>query len=161
MNIPLDVESLSERYGPVVLRRCRYLLKDEDEAMGVCQDLFVRIIEKRDRLDARYLSSLLYVTATNLCLNQIRDRNRHAVPTDDVQLQQIAWAEEPVRQSEARLEFWADMPVRIDNQIVPLSRRRQADLEFRRFCADAVGALAASSGVQRRQQYRHEKNRQS
>jgi RNA polymerase sigma-70 factor (ECF subfamily) len=103
MNIPLDVESLSERYGPMVLRRCRSLLKDEDEAMDVCQDVFVRMIEQHDRLDARHPSSLLYVTATNLCLNRIRDRARHAVPMDDAQLQQIASAEEPARQSEARL----------------------------------------------------------
>jgi RNA polymerase sigma-70 factor (ECF subfamily) len=103
MNNPLDVEWLSERYGPMVLRRCRRLLKDEDEAMDVCQEVFVRMIEQRDRLDARHPSSLLYVTATNLCLNRIRQRGRHAVPTDDAQLQQIASAEEPGGQSEARL----------------------------------------------------------
>ena len=103
MKNPLDVESLSERYGPMVLRRCRYLLNDEDEAMDVCQDVFVRMIEKRDRLDARHPSSLLYVIATNLCLNRIRDRKRHAVPTDDTRLERIASAGEPARQSEARL----------------------------------------------------------
>ena len=103
MRIPLDVESLSERYGPMVLRRCRYLLKDEDEAMDVCQDVFVRLIEQRDRLDARYPSSLLYVTATNLCLNRIRDRSRHAEPTEDSRLQRIASAREAAGQSEARL----------------------------------------------------------
>ena len=103
MDIPLDVESLSERYGPMVLRRCRFLLKDEDEAMDVCQDVFVRMIEQRDRLDARHPSSLLYVTATNLCLNRIRDRARRAVPTDDAQLQQIASAEEPAGRTDASL----------------------------------------------------------
>lgn len=103
MNHFLDVEMLSERYGPMVLRRCRHLLKDEDEAMDACQEVFVRIIEQRNRLDARHPSSLLYVTATHLCLNRIRDRGRHAVPTDDAQLQQIAAAEEPGGQSEARL----------------------------------------------------------
>ena len=103
MTDPLDVESLSERYGPMVLRRCRYLLKDEDEAMDVCQDVFVRMIEQRGRLAATHLSSLLYVTATNLCLNRIRDKGRHEVPTDDEVLQQIASAEEPARRIEARM----------------------------------------------------------
>jgi RNA polymerase sigma-70 factor (ECF subfamily) len=65
--------------------------------------VFVRMIERRDRLDARHPSSLLYLTATNLCLNRIRDRKRHAVPTDDVRLQEIASAEEPAGRSEARL----------------------------------------------------------
>lgn len=103
MKIPLDVESLSERYGPMVLRRCRFLLKDEDEAMDVCQEVFVRVLERRDRLTNQYPSSLLYVTATNLCLNRIRDRKRHAVPTDDSRLHRIASAGEPGGQSEARL----------------------------------------------------------
>ena len=102
-DISLNVESLSERYGPMVLRRCRYLLKDEDEAMDVCQDVFVRIIENRDRLDATHASSLLYVTATNLCLNRIRDRARHALPTDITRLEQLASAEEPAGRSDARL----------------------------------------------------------
>lgn len=103
MNDPLDVELLIERYGPMVLRRCRQLLKDEDEAMDVCQDVFVRIIEQRERLDGRYPSSLLYVIATNFCLNRIRNRRRHAVPTEDKRLQQIASSWEQAGQNEARL----------------------------------------------------------
>jgi len=103
VNNPLDVEMLSERYGPMVLRRCRHFLKGEDDAMDLCQEVFVRVIEQREQLDASHLSSLLYVIATNLCLNRIRDRSRHAVPTDDAQLHQIASAEEPGRRSEARL----------------------------------------------------------
>jgi RNA polymerase sigma-70 factor (ECF subfamily) len=71
--------------------------------MDVCQDVFVRLIEHRDRLDARHPSSLLYMIATNLCLNRIRDRARHATPTDDAQLKQLASVEEPAGQSEARL----------------------------------------------------------
>lgn len=103
MNEPLDVGALSHRYGPMVLRRCRQLLKDEDEAMDACQDVFVRMLERRDRLEANHLSSLLYITATNLCLNRIRDRGRHAVPTEDEQLERIASAGAPGGQSEARL----------------------------------------------------------
>jgi RNA polymerase sigma-70 factor (ECF subfamily) len=99
----LDVESLCERYGPMVLRRCRQLLKDENEAMDICQDVFVRIMEQRYRLEATCPSSLLYVMATNLCLNRIRDSSRHALPTDDMQLQRIASANEPEKRSEARL----------------------------------------------------------
>jgi len=103
---PLDIEGLCERYGPMVLRRCRYLLRDEDEAMDVCQDVFVRVLERRDRLDARYPSSLLYTIATNLCLNRIRDRKRRPATTaDEVRLQRIAGAGEPGAGSEARLRL--------------------------------------------------------
>jgi len=103
MHEPLDVDALSRRYGPMVLRRCRQLLRDEDEALDACQDVFVRMLERRHRLEATHPSSLLYVTATNLCLNRIRDRGRHAVPTDDEQLERIAAAEDPGGASEARL----------------------------------------------------------
>jgi RNA polymerase sigma factor (sigma-70 family) len=86
----IDVEALYRRYGPMVLRRCRRLLRDEDEALDVAQDVFVRLIKGRRRLTDRFPSSLLYRMATNLCLNRIRDRRRQpALPGDEV-LQRIA-----------------------------------------------------------------------
>jgi RNA polymerase sigma-70 factor, ECF subfamily len=103
---PLDIEGLCERYGPMVLRRCRRLLRDEDEAMDVCQEVFVRLIERRDRLDARHPSSLLYRIATNLCLNRIRDRRRRPATAEEEQLARIACAEEPGAGSEARLRLF-------------------------------------------------------
>ena len=99
----LDVEALSLRYGPMVLRRCRRLLRDEDEALDACQDVFVRLLRNRARLDLSFPSSLLYRIATNVCLNRIRDRGRApAVAGDDVLLA-IASAREPAAQIEARL----------------------------------------------------------
>jgi RNA polymerase sigma-70 factor (ECF subfamily) len=103
MDGALDVEGLCQRYGPMVLRRCRQLLRDEDESMDACQDVFVRLLERRERLDARYPSSLLYRIATNLCLNRIRDRRRRATTADEELLERIASAEEPGALSEARL----------------------------------------------------------
>jgi RNA polymerase sigma-70 factor (ECF subfamily) len=98
----LDVEELTNRYGPMVLRRCRRLLRDEDEAMDACQDVFVRLIESSGRLSARHPSSLLYRMATNLCLNRIRDRRRRRATEDDTALTRIASAERPGAGTEAR-----------------------------------------------------------
>lgn len=103
MDGPLDVEGLSQRYGPMVLRRCRKLLHDEDEAMDACQDVFVRLIERREILQARFPSSLLYTIATNVCLNRIRDLRRRPTTASDEMLQRIAAAERPGASSEARL----------------------------------------------------------
>jgi RNA polymerase sigma-70 factor (ECF subfamily) len=86
----VDVEALYERYGPMVLRRCRHLLQDEDEALDVMQDVFMNLIKHSDRLTARYPSSLLYRIATNLSLNRIRDRRREPVRPGDETLQAIA-----------------------------------------------------------------------
>jgi RNA polymerase sigma factor (sigma-70 family) len=105
MNRGLDIEGLSQRYGPMVLRRCRRLLRDEEEAWDACQDVFVRLIERKDRLDARYPSSLLYRIATNVCLNRIRDRGRQPVASDDELLHRIASSESADAGSEARAQL--------------------------------------------------------
>jgi RNA polymerase sigma-70 factor (ECF subfamily) len=99
----LDVAALSRRYGPMVLRRCRQLLRAEDEALDACQDVFVRLIEQRRRLNARYPSSLLYTMATNVCLNRIRDRARQPAAPDEERVHAIACAESPGGGSEARM----------------------------------------------------------
>jgi RNA polymerase sigma-70 factor (ECF subfamily) len=99
----IDVAALSRRYGPMVLRRCRQLLRAEDEALDACQDVFVRLIERHRRLDARYPSSLLYTMATNVCLNRIRDRARRPESQDEERLVAIARAGSPAGGSDARL----------------------------------------------------------
>jgi len=86
----MDVEGLYERYGPMVMRRCRQLLADEDEALDAAQDVFVRLCEAWDRLKIDHPSSFLYVTATNVCLNRIRNRERRGETHDDDLLGRIA-----------------------------------------------------------------------
>jgi RNA polymerase sigma-70 factor, ECF subfamily len=99
----LDVEALSRRYGLMVLRRCRFLLRNDDEALDACQEVFLRIVERRQWIDARYPSSLLYRMATNVCLNRIRDRSRRPENPDETLLHAIACAAEPGGASDARL----------------------------------------------------------
>lgn len=76
-NVTVDIEGYYRRYGAMVMRRCRSLLKDEDEAMDATQDTFVRLMKYADRLEGRAPSSLLYTMATNVCLNRIRARGRN------------------------------------------------------------------------------------
>lgn len=79
-----NFEALYEKFGPMVLRRCRFLLGDEEQALDVMQDVFVRIFERRDRMTT-VCSSLFWTVATNLCLNRIRsDRVRYAPRIDDM-----------------------------------------------------------------------------
>jgi len=66
-----DFKDLYQKYGPMVLRRCRSILKDEDKALDAMQDVFVRIIESKCKIK-EVCSSLFYVTATRVCLNKIR-----------------------------------------------------------------------------------------
>lgn len=86
----IDIEALYVRYGPMVLRRCHQLLRDEGEALDVAQDVFVQLLDRRDRLSGRYPSSLLFRIATNLSLNRIRDRRRRPTLPGDEMLQRVA-----------------------------------------------------------------------
>jgi RNA polymerase sigma-70 factor (ECF subfamily) len=90
----MEIEELYQRYGPMVMRRCRQLLKDEDQALDVTQDVFVRVLQRRDRLDLRSPSSLLYRIATNLCLNQLRHRRRYPETSDERLLYRLADADD-------------------------------------------------------------------
>lgn len=81
----INVEDYYTRYGPMVLRRCRSLMGDEDRALDAMQEVFVRLLGYRDRLEDRYPSSLLFRMATNVCLNMIRAEKRAGTaPGDEI-----------------------------------------------------------------------------
>ena len=86
---------LYEAYAPMVYRRCVFLLKDDAEAKDMVQNVFMRVFEHMDSLDLSQPSSLLWNTATRLCLNRIRDKKRRGLDCDSSELLlTIACAEE-------------------------------------------------------------------
>jgi RNA polymerase sigma-70 factor (ECF subfamily) len=92
----VDVESYYVKYGPMVLRRCRQLLRDEAQAKDAMQDVFVRVIENENTLEDKYPSSLLYTIATNVCISRIRSENVRRAEPEEV-LDQIACSDNPER----------------------------------------------------------------
>ena len=92
-----DFDTLYNQYGPMVLRRCRFLLKDsikvqdivrhilkdEDKALDAMQDVFVRLIERKEKI-SNICSSFMYTMATNVCLNKIRADKLRSGPEFDV-----------------------------------------------------------------------------
>ena len=86
----IDAERCYHRYGPMVLRRCRQLLGDEERAVDAMQDVFVQLLVHRERLEDQGLSSLLYRIATNVCLNRLRSRRRRPEDPDAELLNRIA-----------------------------------------------------------------------
>lgn len=98
----LDVEDLYRRFGPMVLRRCRKLLGDPDAADDAMHDVFVEICRRHTTLVDAGLSSLMYRTATNVCLNRMRsNRRRPSEPATDL-LARIADADASTGRSDAR-----------------------------------------------------------
>lgn len=72
----VDVDDYYRRYGPMVLRRCRALLRNEEDARDALQETFIKLVRYQDRLEDRAPSSLLYRMATHVCLNRIRAKRR-------------------------------------------------------------------------------------
>ncbi|MEW5815131.1 MAG: RNA polymerase sigma factor [Spirochaetota bacterium] len=91
----VNIEELYRKYGPMVLRRCRTLLKNEDKALDAMQDVFVAVLKKKDRLNDRAPSSLLYTIATNICLNIIRSDKRRPQTAHEEILMNIASYDNP------------------------------------------------------------------
>lgn len=71
-----DIKILYETYAPMVYRRCRSILRDEDEALDCMQDVFVKFLVKYPHLEEGGFSSLLYTMATRFSLNALRSRRR-------------------------------------------------------------------------------------
>lgn len=84
-----DFDELYTTFGPMVLRRCRYLLQDEEAALDAMQDVFVRVIERHGKLKG-VCASLFYTVATSVCLNKIRSDKVRRGPRIDHILHEIA-----------------------------------------------------------------------
>ena len=98
----IDVEALYRKYGPMVLRRCRQLLQNEDKALDAMQDTFVQLLRHADRLTADAPCSLLYRIATNVCLNILRGEKRRPVSGKEELLMEIASFDEHEERSVTR-----------------------------------------------------------
>jgi RNA polymerase sigma-70 factor (ECF subfamily) len=80
--VEIDVKAYYEKYGSMVYRRCKQLLRHEDDALDAMQDVFIKLMKSKHKLNGTYPSSLLYVIATNTCLNKIRWKKRQTEHSD-------------------------------------------------------------------------------
>ncbi|MDR0563158.1 MAG: sigma-70 family RNA polymerase sigma factor [Spirochaetaceae bacterium] len=83
MKSGIDIASWYVKYFPMVLRRTRSMLRNEDDAFDAAQDVFERALSARNRLKDAFPSALLYMMATRICLNRLRRKSRQGrVVTD-------------------------------------------------------------------------------
>ncbi len=72
---PEEIERLYRTHAFAVLRRCRQLLRDEDEARDAMHEVFLKVLEEPGRFEGRSSpATYLFGIATNLCLNRVRNR---------------------------------------------------------------------------------------
>jgi RNA polymerase sigma-70 factor (ECF subfamily) len=84
-NQEINIEEFYLRYGPMVLRRCRQLLKDEERARDAAQEVFAKLLIHKKQLRNQYPSSLLFRITTNTCLNMLRaQRDRRFIESEAV-----------------------------------------------------------------------------
>jgi len=100
--VPVDPYTYYCTYSPMVLRRCRKLLGDDQTARDAMHDVFVQVLGRADELADQAPSSLLFRIATNVCLNRIRTRRRRPEDGDPELLVQIAEHTDPAARSAAR-----------------------------------------------------------
>jgi RNA polymerase sigma-70 factor, ECF subfamily len=86
----VDIEAFYKVHGPMVLRRCRRLLRDEAKAVDAMHDVFVEILRRKDTLDDSSPAGLLLTTATHVSLNRLRSERRKPEDRDDEMLFHIA-----------------------------------------------------------------------
>lgn len=99
----VDVDALYRTLGPMVLRRCRKMLRNEEEAVEAMQETFLKVLRNQHRFAATAPRSLLFTMATNTCLNRIRTRKRRPEDSDDALIQAIAVAPETEDRAWARV----------------------------------------------------------
>jgi RNA polymerase sigma-70 factor (ECF subfamily) len=100
--ILIDIESYYIQYGPMVLRRCRRMLKNEQSAFDAMHEVFLRLVSNQNRLTGQYPSALLYRIATNVCLNLIRNDKKHSLNEYVHILHNISFFENQEQESSAR-----------------------------------------------------------
>lgn len=72
-----DIEQLYNQYGSSLYKRAQFLLRNEQEANDILQDVFVAVVKHSDSF--RQESSpytWLYRITTNLCLNRIQKNKK-------------------------------------------------------------------------------------
>jgi RNA polymerase sigma factor (sigma-70 family) len=89
-------EAAHRRHAAAVYARCRRLLRDDEAARDVTQEVFIRCLGHRASLrTGRELLGWLYRVATNLCLNVLRDQKSRRASDAHLALSQPAWRETP------------------------------------------------------------------
>lgn len=143
----VDVEEFYTKYGPMVLRRCRAILKDEEAALDAMQDTFVQVLKKQETLTDEAPSSMLYTFATNICLNSLRRKRQGPVAVDNEFLEQVPGGENP--EEKVLTACFLDRLFSTAQE----STRRIARLHYveKRTLEDTAGRVEMSvSGVRRR-----------
>lgn len=86
-DLSATIDDLHARHGEELLRFCRWMLKDPEDAADALQDTWIRAMSAlgESRLRVTALRPWLYAIARNVCLDRLRDRKRASLHELDEQ----------------------------------------------------------------------------
>jgi RNA polymerase sigma factor (sigma-70 family) len=71
---PQAIDSLYRAHGHVVLRRARVLLRSEEDARDVLQEIFASLVDRPTQIRGESsMTTWLYAATTHSCLNRLRN----------------------------------------------------------------------------------------
>ena len=80
-----EIQGLYEKYGAALYRRAVSIVKNDQSALEILQDVFVAVIKSADSFRGEASPyTWLYRITTNLCLNYLKKNKREVVEYDDV-----------------------------------------------------------------------------
>ena len=144
--MPAAFEDLFRREYPRVVTIAQRILRDQDEAEDVAQDVFVSFY-KRHPADAGYAPAWLHAAAAHTALNAIRSRSRRA-KREEAHGREADRSIDPgtsAESAETRAEVRAAL-ARIDERSASLLALRYSGLSYDEIAA-ALGLRKSSIGT--------------
>lgn len=134
-------DEVVNRYSMKVYNLCYRILRNEEEARDMAQEVFVRVYEKRRKFGGRSaLYTWIYRIATNMCLTRLKKARIQTVPLDAVEgvLEARQESGDPV---------YDDLEQAVADAIVKLPPRQRAVFSMRFFDKMSVKEIAQATGT--------------
>ncbi|MGD9140408.1 MAG: RNA polymerase sigma factor [bacterium] len=134
-------EEVVNRYSHKVYELCYRILRNEEEARDMAQEVFVRVYEKRGKFGGRSaLYTWIYRIATNMCLTQLKKTRIQTVPLDAVE------AVLEARPGDGDPDY-GDLERAVAKAMVQLPPRQRAVFSMRFFDKMSVKEIAQATGT--------------
>jgi len=134
-------DEVVNRYSRKVYELCYRILRNEEEARDMAQEVFVRVYEKRDKFGGRSaLYTWIYRIATNMCLTQLKKIKIPTVPLEAVEGTLEA-------KPESGGPDYSELEAAVSNAMAGLPPRQRAVFAMRFFDKMSLKEIAEASGT--------------
>jgi RNA polymerase sigma factor (sigma-70 family) len=141
-DVRFQLAALHERHSDELLRFCRWMLKNSDDAADALQDTWIRAMSAltEDGVRVASMRPWLYAIARNACLDRLRERKR----ASSHELDEAMLGEGPAADEVAGLRNEARVALA---RIGTLSERQRTALLMRELAGMSVPEIADALGV--------------